>query len=181
MKNPLLVVSLVLLLCFAFGCQNKVEKAELEKLKAQAEIEAQNIELIKKLFGELSNRNAEIFYELYAPDAKYYFPSRITTPISRDDEAAQAKMFFAAFPDVTSEVVDIFAIKDQVIARTIVRGTHQAEMEGIPATGNKVEFSALLVFRIKDGKVVEELEEADMLGLMQQLGMELKPKQAEKK
>lgn len=27
MKNPILVVSLVFLLCFAFGCQNKAEKA----------------------------------------------------------------------------------------------------------------------------------------------------------
>jgi len=36
MKNPILVVSLVLLLCFVFGCQNKAEKAELEKFRAQA-------------------------------------------------------------------------------------------------------------------------------------------------
>ena len=171
---------MALILCFTFGCQNKAEKAELEKFKAQAKLEEQNTEVIKKLFVELSKRNAEIFYELYAPDSKFYFPSRISTPISRDDEVAQAKMFFAALPDLTDEVVDIFAIKDRVIARTIARGTHQAEMEGIPATGNKVEISALLIFRLKDGKVVEEVEEADILGFYQQLGMELKPKEAKK-
>ena len=33
MKNPLLAVSLVLLLCFAFGCQNRAEKAELKKFR----------------------------------------------------------------------------------------------------------------------------------------------------
>jgi steroid delta-isomerase-like uncharacterized protein len=180
MKNPILVGSLVLLLCFAFGCQNKAEKAELENAKAQAEIEAQNIEVIKKLFAELGKRNAEIIYELYAPDSKYYFPSRISTPISRDDEIAQAKMFFAALPDLTEEVVDIFAIKDRVIARIIAHGTHLADMEGIPPTGNKVEISALLIFRLKDGKVVEEVEEADLLGFYQQLGMELKPKKVKK-
>jgi len=180
MKNLIFVVSLALLLCFAFGCQNKAEQAELDKIKAQAEIEAQNIAVIKKLFAELSKRNAEILYELYAPDSKYYFPSRIATPISRDDEVAQAKMFFAALPDLTDEVVDIFAIKDRVIARIIARGTHQAEMEGIVATGNKAEISALLIFRLKDGKVVEEIEEADLLGFYQQLGMELKPKEVKK-
>ena len=47
MKNPLLVVSLVLLLCFTFGCQNKAEKAELEKSGAQAKLEEQNKELNK--------------------------------------------------------------------------------------------------------------------------------------
>jgi steroid delta-isomerase-like uncharacterized protein len=118
---------------------------------------------------------------LYAPDAKYYFPSRISTPISRDEEVAQAKMFFTALPDLTDEVIDIFAIKDRVIVRGIASGTHLAEMEGIPATGNKVEISALLIFRLKDGKIVEEFEEADLLGFYQQLGMELKPKEAEKK
>jgi hypothetical protein len=35
--------------------------------------------------------------------------------------------------------------------------------------------------RIKNGKVVEVREETDLLGFMQQLGMELKPKEAEKK
>jgi ketosteroid isomerase-like protein len=34
MKNPILVVSLVLLLCFAFGCQNKAEKAAVAALAA---------------------------------------------------------------------------------------------------------------------------------------------------
>jgi len=52
----------------------------------------------------------------------------------------------------------------------------QAELEGVPPTGNKVTISALVIFRIKDGLIVEEIEEADMLGLYQRLGMELKPK-----
>jgi hypothetical protein len=37
------------------------------------------------------------------------------------------------------------------------------------------------MWSLKNGKIVEEREEANMLGLMQQLGMELKPKEAEKK
>lgn len=36
------------------------------------------------------------------------------------------------------------------------------------------------MFRIKDGPVVEAIGEADMPGLYQQLGMELKPKAAVK-
>jgi hypothetical protein len=35
--------------------------------------------------------------------------------------------------------------------------------------------------RIKDGKIVDAREDFDVLGWMQQLGMELKPKEAEKK
>jgi len=57
MKNPLLVVPLVLLLCFTFGCQNKAEKAELEKLNAQADVEAQNKEIVREFFAAIDARN----------------------------------------------------------------------------------------------------------------------------
>ena len=72
--------------------------------------------------------------------------------------------------------MDIFAAKDYVIARLTTSGTHQEEFEGIPATGIRTTVSALDIYRLMDGLVVEEFEEADMLGLYQQLGMELKPK-----
>ena len=40
--------------------------------------------------------------------------------------------------------------------------------------------SGILISRIVNGKVVEQREEFDLLGFMQQLGMELKPKETEK-
>jgi len=36
------------------------------------------------------------------------------------------------------------------------------------------------MFRIQNGKIVDEREETDMLGLYRQLGMELKPRAAKK-
>jgi len=42
MKKLLCVIPLVFLLCFAFSCQNKAKKAELQQLKAQTEVETQN-------------------------------------------------------------------------------------------------------------------------------------------
>ena len=52
---------------------------------------------------------------------------------------------------------------------------------GIAPTGNRIEVSSIIMAKIRDGKIVEEREEYDTLPLMQQLGMELKPKEAEKK
>jgi len=42
MKKLLFVISLAVLFCFASACQNKAEKAELEKFRAQAKGEEQN-------------------------------------------------------------------------------------------------------------------------------------------
>ena len=42
------------------------------------------------------------------------------------------------------------------------------------------QISAIEIFHLENGKVVEERLDGDMLGLMQQLGVELKPKEVEK-
>ena len=89
MKKLLSILPLVILFCFTIACQDKAAMAELEKYKAQAALETQNIELIKKVMGEISDRNTAVFDKLYAPDYKYYFPSRAQTPFSRVEEAAQ--------------------------------------------------------------------------------------------
>ena len=180
MKNSILVVSLVLLLCFVFGCQNKAEKAELEKYRAQGELEARNIEIIKTLIAELGKKNLDIFLKLYAPDFRFYFPSNSATPLTREDEIAMGNAMFTAIPDFAYDITEIFAVKDRVVSRCVVGGTQKTEVEGIPPTGNKVAFSVISIFRIKDGLIVEEVEDADMLGFYRQLGMELKPKEVKK-
>ena len=43
----------------------------------------------------------------------------------------------------------------------------------------QVEVGGIAINRIENGKIVEDWEEADMFGWMQQLGMELKPKEGE--
>ena len=180
MKKLVCAVSLILLLCSAFACKDKEGQAALAEMKAQAELEARNVELIKTLVTELDKGNVEIFLKLYAPDFKFYFPSNNVTPLTREDEIAMAKMMYSAIPDMKHVITDIFAVKDMVVARFFVQGTHQAELEGIAPTGKKVVISGISIFRIKDGQVVEEIEDANMLGFYQQLGMELKPKEPRK-
>jgi predicted ester cyclase len=41
---------------------------------------------------------------------------------------------------------------------------------GTPATGREVEFSVLTISRCRDGKIEEEWELADTVGLLQQVG-----------
>ena len=89
-------------------------------------------------------------------------------------------MLFRAFPDINWRIEKLFAVGDSAIIRTIATATHQGEFQGIPASGNKTEASSILIWILKNGKIVEEREEFNSLGLMQQLGMELKPKEVKK-
>lgn len=52
---------------------------------------------------------------------------------------------------------------------------------GIPPTGNRIRYFQMGVIQVVDGKIKEGWRVTDSLGMMQQLGMELKPKEAEKK
>jgi len=180
MKKLCIILPLALILCFMVGCQDKAAMAELEEFRAKAEVEEQNKAIVLRLLEEMDNKNFEIFNEAYAPDAKVYFPSNITTPMSIEQTVPMVKSFSEAFPDFNHSIEELIAEGDKVILRAIDRGTHQGEFNGIPATGKKIEMGTIVIFKFKEGKIVEGWEEADMLGLMQQLGMELKPKEAEK-
>jgi predicted ester cyclase len=41
---------------------------------------------------------------------------------------------------------------------------------GLPATGREYTISEMHIFHVRDGKVAEHWRDADMLGLMRQLG-----------
>ncbi len=47
MKKLCMILPLALILCFMVGCQNQEAMAELEEMKAQAEVEEQNKEVIE--------------------------------------------------------------------------------------------------------------------------------------
>ena len=176
MKRLVAVPVFAMLVGLGVGCTDNAAQTALADVRAQVELEARNIEVIKTLFAELDKGNVGAYQKYYAPDARYFFPSNSPTPMSRDDEIAQERMMIAAFPDLKFQITDIFAVKDRVVVTFTAQATHKGELQGIPATGNKATISAICLFRLKDGLVVEEVEEADMIGFYQQLGMELRPK-----
>ncbi len=182
MKKNLIIVFLALLSCVSAGCQNKsgpdLAMPELEKFRAQAQLEEQNAALVKSMFDGLNRHDAAIYQDLFAPEYGWHSPSNNPKGLSRDEEAGFVKMIWAGFPDIRWNVAEVVARGDVVVARFTARGTHKAEFQGIPATGNTVEASGIWIGRVRDKKIIEAREDWDALSMMQQLGMELKPKTA---
>lgn len=180
MKKLLMIFLSALILCFLSGCQNKEAMAELEEFKGRAKVEEQNKELIRSYFAAIDRGNLDIYDEIFAPEAVFYSPSGIGEPLSLDHEIETKKMYFQVFPDLAHTIEDTMAGGDKVMVRATAHGTHTGEHEGIPVTGNKIEFSAIRIFQIDKGKIVKVWEETDLLGLFQQIGMELRPKEKKK-
>ena len=63
------------------------------------------------------------------------------------------------FPDIHVTIEDLLAEGESIAVRTTWRGTHQGVYEGVEATGKHVERTMMQIFRIRDGKIVEEWNE----------------------
>ena len=59
------------------------------------------------------------------------------------------------FPDMQVKILDLIEENNMVTSRVCFTGTHQAEIYGIPATGKKIRFEALEIFRIENRKIAE--------------------------
>jgi steroid delta-isomerase-like uncharacterized protein len=77
----------------------------------------------------------------------------------------------AAFHGLNVTVDDIMAEEDKVTARFTARGIHKGDFMGLPPTGKSITMTGIEIFRVKDGKIAELWGEANLMGLMQQLGM----------
>jgi predicted ester cyclase len=82
------------------------------------------------------------------------------------------RTLLAAFPDMRMNVEDLIAGGDKTVARVNVTGMHKGEFMGIAATGARVDMQLIDIMRFNGaGLVCEHWGVADMLSLMQQLGV----------
>ncbi|MDD1673081.1 MAG: ester cyclase [Methanomicrobiales archaeon] len=77
----------------------------------------------------------------------------------------------AAFHGLHVTIDDMMANGDKVSARFTARGVHKGEFMGLPPSGKAIVMTGIEIFRLRNGKIVELWGEANLLGLMQQLGV----------
>lgn len=174
MKKILIILPLIFLMSIMIGCNCNTD---YKSLKAQAELEETNLELVRQAWTDWNNRNLDFITDLENPDDyAYCSPVGTSKPLSHEELIGMIKALWAGFSDVTINPIDMIASGDKVITTYIVKGTHDGEFNGIPATGNKMEVGVMNIVRIKDGFIVEEWESFDALSFMGALGFELQSK-----
>jgi steroid delta-isomerase-like uncharacterized protein len=84
------------------------------------------------------------------------------------------RQLYSSFPDAIADVdlrfEDQIAEGDRVVTRWSSSFTHTGDLFGVPATGKRVKQSGIMIYRIKDGQVVESWAEANVLGLVPRVG-----------
>ena len=65
---------------------------------------------------------------------------------------------------------EVFSSGDSLCINFTMTGTHVADFLGVPATERDIALPGITVLHFRDGKCVERWSQADMLGLLVQLG-----------
>ncbi len=76
----------------------------------------------------------------------------------------------AAFSNLTMEFPHIVADDDLVSIRFISRAINTGKFMGAPANKKNLTINGIFVRKIKDGKVMQEWQTTDLLGVMKQIG-----------
>ena len=146
----------------------------------------QNKALVTRAITELNNRGNtavidDLFAESFTSTPLWPNPTRpasMGTPAGREVPKAGVTMMRAALPDLTVTIDTIVAEGDTVMVCTTTRGTHTGgPFFDLPASGKALQWTTFAIYRIADGKIVEERWLWDRLGAFQQLG--IAPSQAE--
>jgi steroid delta-isomerase-like uncharacterized protein len=128
-----------------------------------------NKTVARQTMEALNRRDLEGVRAHMAPNSRFY--GWAPEPLDADGHKVFMSALLAAFPDSKFIVDDVIGEGDKVAIWHRLVGTHQAELQGIPTTGKQVEVGAIVIFRMEDGKVAEAWLNADIMGMMQQLGV----------
>jgi steroid delta-isomerase-like uncharacterized protein len=131
---------------------------------------AKNKAIVLSSLEELYNKgNLDSADEFYAGD---YIWHNVSGPDVHGSEGMKQHVanVRTAFPDIHITADDMIAEGDKVVTRWTIAATHKGEVAGYPPTDSSVLFTGILISRIADGKIVEDWENSDVFGLMQQIG-----------
>ena len=132
----------------------------------------ENKALIRGFVEEAFNKgNLDVVDEVYASTFISHDPTTPEEQGSPESVKQFVNTYLSAFPDGRTTVEDSIAEGDRVVYRWTFRGTHQGELMGISPTEKQVEITGITINRLSGGKIEEQWNLFDQLGLLQQLAV----------
>jgi predicted ester cyclase len=82
--------------------------------------------------------------------------------------------YFHSIPDIHMQIEDRIAASDKVVARTLLTATHDRTItlgpeQSFPATGKKLAWGGMEIWRVVDGRFAEHWDQNDLASLVRQL------------
>ncbi|HSN43764.1 MAG TPA: HigA family addiction module antitoxin [Propionibacteriaceae bacterium] len=112
--------------------------------------------------------DVDAFDALMHADAVIHAPRGLST----DGSEAEKKVWLdalAAMPDLRHEVQEVIAEGETEMARVVVTGTLLRDFAGVPGNGRTFQLDQAVICHVRDGKITEAWEIADVGSLVAQV------------
>jgi steroid delta-isomerase-like uncharacterized protein len=112
-------------------------------------------DLVRRFYEELWNRwDLAAADEILAPDLRFR-GTLGTSLVGVEAFRSYVERVRAAFPDWHNQIEELIDAGETVVARLTFSGTHRGELLGVAATGARVEYAGIAIFRLDGGRITE--------------------------
>lgn len=127
-------------------------------------------EFMHRWFEEIwNNQNESAIDDMFAADGVGHGLG--TEPIvGPENFKTFHRAFVSAYPDLKVHVEDTVVEGDKIATRCRVTGSHRGDGIGVAPTDRPVDFTGMVIVRVKDGKIVEAWNEFDFMKMYTQVG-----------
>ena len=133
------------------------------------ERETPNETVVRQFYEALWNPwNLDLYDKLVAPDAVFH--AALSEVHGKAEFIETFDAFRRGFPDLDNQVQQVVGAGDYVTAVLRYVGTHEGTFAGIEATGKRVVFGGVNLFRVVDARIVEARIQVDRLTLFRDIG-----------
>src|SRR5258708_25351635 len=129
-----------------------------------------SLSIVRRFFAAYNQGDTQAIGELVSPDYFCHMGGTSEPMVGLTASLQADASVRAAFSDIRWTIDDLFADGDKVVARRAWSMKPTGAFQGLPASDPTLAGTAIDIFYIRDGQIVEQWTEPDNLSLMQQLG-----------
>ncbi len=130
-----------------------------------------NLALARNYIDRVFNAHQpDLAIEYFTPTVKWH-GGTLGTIEGPDNVVALLQNFIGGLPDLNAVEEDALAQDDLVAMRFVINATHGGPLFGVAPTGKHVQWTAVDIYRMQDGKIAEEWAADDLTAILHDMGV----------
>ncbi|MDO4184383.1 MAG: ester cyclase [Rhodospirillales bacterium] len=155
----------IIVICCMILCLTACGKQQNDQIEAHKTT-------MRRFETMINTADTKLAKELVADDAPFYTPASPQPLYGGEGYLSVVHWMRTGFSDVNWTLEEMAAEGNIVAVRWTLRGTHDGEFLGVPATGKKIAVSVMNFYYFNDeGKVVNDIAAEGMIGILRGIGM----------